>query len=583
MGSSFSNSGDVQPRGHGQPSGARGRGVDAEPLAVPVSHGELRRWMILDQLPLALDLLPSRGHPLGMFLTGGAAISILVGLFLGLGAEHPSWRAESLHAFTLEGPGNVASWFSTLVLTAAGLCCVIVWWLEGIAEDEDVSPSKAWLLGALFCCLMGLDESVGLHTLLTEVLAARAERWGDVSPQHVWMVLYGVAWVAFGLRVFPLMAGRRSLLAILLLMGAAGAYLLSALVQAVPRLPLPAFPDRELWEEVPELAGHWLVLMGFTCHAQRLLRGLLRDDHGSESAQDADARLSAFRELLQRRNEDVPQAADSREFSDDADAAWERGDFLIIHPPHGRNRSRAVNRVIRRRTAATGRTKRSDLDPPVIVAPVIPPSPSFSNAAVQPTMPAASAGNAGGLNAFLAGMAYAETQRATAQLQNPPAGFQSPPQAAAWGNQGGNALNYGWNPGQTAVAPASTSPQVSGVGSPGHPAPNAQSPRSNVGFGYGDNLYAANVTHGARTESAASPVPNTAPQGGNSFPADPVSQISTNGGNAGSALGNSSMPGTGNSDPSPAVVNRKLTKEEKKRLRELYERRLAQQGQSVGG
>ncbi|NMC21982.1 MAG: hypothetical protein GYA33_16370, partial [Thermogutta sp.] len=109
MGSSFSNSGDVQPRGYSPPPGGGGRGEDLDSLAVPISHEELRRWIILDQLPLALDLLPSRGHPFGMFLTGAAAISILVGLFLGLGAEHPSWTAKPLPAFTLDGPGNVAS------------------------------------------------------------------------------------------------------------------------------------------------------------------------------------------------------------------------------------------------------------------------------------------------------------------------------------------------------------------------------------------------------------------------------------------------------------------------------------------
>jgi len=587
MGSSFSNSGDVQPRGYGPTPGTGGRGEDSESLAIPISHGELRRWIILDQLPLALDLLPSRGHPLGMFLTGAAAISFLVGLFLGLGAEHPSWRAETLRAFALDGPGNVASWFSTLVLTAAGLCCVIVWWLEGIAEDEDASPSKAWLLGALFCCLMGLDESVGLHTLLTDFLAANTDRWADVSPQLVWMILYGIGWVAFGIRAILLMVGRRSILAVLLLIGAGGAYLLSALVQAVPQLPLPVFPNRELWEEVPELAGHWLVLMAFTCHAQRLLSSLLWGDDGADSARDADARLHAFRELLRPRNVELPQSADSRGLSNGIDAALERGDFLIIHPPHGRNRSRAVKRVIRRRTAAAGRTKRSDLDPPVIVAPVIPPSTSFSSPAVQQTVPAASASNAGGLNAFLAGMAYAETQRATAQLQNSAVSIQPTAQPAAWGNQGGNTVNYGWNPGQNAVAQPSGNPQINdfsplGSGSV-YPPSATQSPLPNTDARYGNQVYSAQGTAVERNDPAALPGSNSSRQGANPFPPNPASPIPRNGGLAGTTSGNSGISGSGNSDPSPGGISRKLTKEEKKRLRELYEQRLARQGRSPDG
>lgn len=586
MGSSFFNSGDAQPRGHGPPRGS-GRAEDLNSLAVPISHEELRRWIILDQLPLALDLLPSRGHPFGMFLTGAAAISILVGLFLGLGAEHPSWTSQSLHAFTLDGPGNVASWFSTLVLTASGLCCIIVWWLEGLAEDEDLAPSKAWLLGALLCFVMGLDESVGLHSLLTGFLAAHADHWGRVPPQFVWMLLYGLALLAFGIRAVFAMASRRSILAILPLIGAAGAYLLSAAVQAVPQFPLPLFPNRELWEEVPELAGHWLLLMALTCHAQRLLRGLLQDDRGSDSDPDADARLNTFRELLWRRNEESPKTAgtsDPRGLPDDVDAALERGDFLIIHPPHGRNRSRAVKRVIRRRTAAAGRTKRSDLDPPVIVAPVIPTTPSFGNPVAPSTVPTPT--NSGGLNAFLAGMAYAETHRATTPLPNPPPGFQPAPQTAAWANSTGDAGTYGWNSEPNAGTPSSGNGGVHGFRpmgpAPGFQSPGVPSPAQNSDPRFG-NVYPASVPRSGDAESAPSPGANTGFQANRFRASESGSSIPQGSGIGNPTLADSGHAGSGNSDLSAAAgVSRKLTKEEKKRLREMYERRLAQQ-QSAGG
>lgn len=598
MGSSFSNSDDLQPRGYGPPPGSGGRDDDLQSFAVPVSHRELRRWLILDQLPLALDLLPSRGHPLGMLLTGAAAISIVVGLFLGLGSRHPSWTAEPLPAFTLDGPGNVGSWFSTLVLTAAGLCCLIVWWLEGIAADEDTGPSKAWLLGALVCFLMGLDESVGLHTLLTGFLVARADRWGEVSPQFAWMLLYGLVLLGFGIRVLPAMAGRRSILAILFLIGAGAAYLLSALVQAVPQFPLPFFPNRELWEEVPELAGHWLVLTAFTCHAQRLLRGLLQDDRGGDPDTDSDARLHTFRELLWRRGEESPSAerpSDSRGIPGGVDAALARGDFLIIHPPHGRNRSRAVKRVIRRRTAATGRTKRSDLDPPVIVAPVISPAPSFGSPAAQqaqPAVPTPAPSNSGGLNAFLAGMAYAETQRATAQPQSAAVGISPTPQSAAWGNQAENAVSYGPQP---QLMPVSQPPQSAGVNdfrvlpsSAGFPSPTTPAPSQNAASHNGDpryanGVYSANPSRIEQAHAASPPIANTTYPARNPFSVEAVPPMSQSSETTNAAFLKPNSVDSGRADPSPVGgVSRKLTKEEKKRLRELYERRLAQQGQSAG-
>lgn len=586
----------MQPRGYGPTADSGGRDEDLDSFAVPVSHGELRRWLILDQLPLALDLLPSRGHPMGMLLTGAAAISILVGLFLGLGRPTPSWTAEPLPAFTLDGPGNVASWFSTLVLTAAGLCCLIVWWLEGIAADDDTAPSKVWLLGSLVCFLMGLDESVGLHTLLTEFLATRADRWGDVSPQLVWMLLYGLVLIGFGIRALPAMAGRRSILAILFLIAAGAAYLLSALVQTVPQFPLPLFPNRELWEEVPELAGHWLVLTAFTCHAQQLLRGLLQGDRGEGPDPDSDARLRTFRELVWRRSEESPSdegPSDSRGLPGDMDAALGRGDFLIIHPPHGRNRGRAVKRVIRRRTASTSRTKRSDLDPPVIVAPVISPSPSFASPAAQQAVPTPAPANSGGWNAFLAGMAYAETQRATAQLQSAPVGIPTTPQSAGWGNSAENAMNYGPQPQPAPVSQPPRNPNANDFralpSSAGFQPSTAPAALQNASMQsgdprYGNGVYSANPSLVEQAHAASPPIANAAYPARNPFSAETVPPMPRNNETANAAFLNSGSSNSGGADPSPVGgVSRKLTKEEKKRLRELYERRLAQQGQSAGG
>ncbi|HOA53562.1 MAG TPA: hypothetical protein PKI05_15010, partial [Thermogutta sp.] len=74
---------------------------------------------VAEGVPTLLDLIPRHGQPLGMLLTGIAAVALLLAGYRGFGADTPAWVPTPLPSFGLEGPGNLASWFSTLVLTAA--------------------------------------------------------------------------------------------------------------------------------------------------------------------------------------------------------------------------------------------------------------------------------------------------------------------------------------------------------------------------------------------------------------------------------------------------------------------------------
>ncbi len=598
----------MQPRGPGSHPASGGRGDPTDPPAVPISHQELRRWMLLDQLPWALDLFPSRGQPIGMLVTGVAAISVLIGLFLGLGTTNPSWTDRPLSAFGLDGPGNVASWFATLVLTAAGLCSLIAWWLENIDEGEDTSPPRAWLLGAILWPVMGLDESVGLHPILSDFVVGRTNLWPDMPAQLSWMLLYGLAFLAFGIRAVPAMARRRSALAILLFLSAAAAYALSAWVQLFPRIPLPVVSDRVLWEEVPELAGHWLVLTAMSCHTRRLLQALMMGD-GRDEPPDPEAPLATFRELVWRRSQTTApsgEPAEAQGFSDDLDAALENGDFLIIHPPHIRGRGRVVSaarRIIRRRSSSSVRARRSDLDLPQAVGTLTPPAATLAAPSATP-MPTSDAATS--VNAFLAGMAYAETQRAAAQMQNATPSVPSSP--APWGTPRDEAVRYGWNAGRAdgtpqppsashpALGPSPTARNYATLGPssmPGaaHPADaNTTTTSESVSTRFAGGMSVQGWAGRAQPGLGNQPSPAYQQIAGPQFPAAAIgATISPNPspappqatGHLGPTSGNSGSPQNGGPEPSPVGISRKLTKEEKKRLRELYERRLAQQQQSA--
>jgi hypothetical protein len=118
-------------------------------------------------LPTLLELVPRKGQPLGMLLTGIAAVALLMAGYRGFGASHPAWVPIPLSAFALEGPGNLASWFSSLVLTAAGFYALVIWWMLHWLYRQR---SGIWLLAAIYWFFMGMDESSGLHLALARLL-----------------------------------------------------------------------------------------------------------------------------------------------------------------------------------------------------------------------------------------------------------------------------------------------------------------------------------------------------------------------------------------------------------------------------
>lgn len=498
-----------------------------------------------DALPTLVDLIPQRGQPLGMLLTGIAAVGLLLAGYRGFGANPPAWVPSPLAAFHLEGPGNLASWFSSLVLTAASIYAIIVWWILHWFYREK---NGVWLVAAACWFLMGMDESAGLHLAFAHFIS---ELLGTPKSSTLWWLIpSGIVFIGILSR---LLVDLKESFGSLLWMGLAlGAYLLSVAVQVGIDVASFLRCDPVIVEELGELAGHWFLLMANVSFAAFLVRGVLRDDPGGSAQESPRDETFVSAAIPPRTGRNCQPGPNNSAWED---PLQERGDVLIIHPPHGYGPPRTVRRIVRSRkkSPSNPRTtrKRSDLDLPSRRRGGSTQAVATENLSAQPSLgvqnSAPAANHPAAMNAFLAGMAYAEAQktgqlavtgglsagpadsqmRATGALANPatsPYVGQQPAQAPASQTLGyaqpsiGTSHAHQLNPGHRQV---STSDYHQGMVGRGISGTNESQP-----------LSPANVS-----------TQTTTPQSSTQLPA------------------------------------RKLTKEEKKRLKQLYKQRLAQQGQ----
>jgi len=512
-----------------------------------------------ESLPTLIDLIPRRGQPLGMLLTGTAAIALLVAAYRGFGANPPAWIPSPLTTFALEGPGNLASWFSSLVLTATGVYALIIWWtLHWLYHQK----SGVWLAAAMCWFFMGMDESAGVHLALGQFLGTL-----NGSPQAGalwWLIPYGLVFAGIASRL--LVDLRQSWGALFWMALAITAYLFSVLVQVGLNIVSLLGIEPVMAEEIGEMAGHWFLLMTHVTFAAYLVRDIVLEGPINELRGQTDQALPvpSANQTSTGQREKQPK----RIFSTDDGPLGEQGDILIIHPPHGYGPPRVVRKIVRPRkqTSPSPRTsrKRSDLDLPtraaarktstsasaVPTAPLNPPVNSPSNHDGQMT-PSANNAHSPAMNAFLAGMAYAETQKAT----QPTTGVAVSPRPVSVGLPTAIPDHSSWNAAST-VGQAHGKQPVSPSAVGGSAGPVHQS--------------------GLASRNAISQTPVTPPVSSSSQAKGTISGSVPVG--VPNPPANTPLPSpTSPAQPPVQLPARKLTKEEKKRLKQLYKQRMAPQ------
>ena len=516
-----------------------------------------------ESLPSLIDLIPRRGQPLGMLLTGTAAIALLVAGYRGFGANTPAWISSPLAAFALEGPGNLASWYSSLVLTATAIYALIVWWtLHWLYQQK----SGVWLAAAMCWFFMGMDESAGLHMAFGQLLGTFT---GNPQTGALWWLIpYGIIFAGI---VSRLVIDLRHSWGALFWMGMAiTAYLWSVLVQVgLDIAPLLGI-EPVMAEEIGEMAGHWFLLMYNASFAAYLVRDIVMDrptDELCERPEQTSLDPSVSQTSMSQRDRQIKRVSPTHD-----EPSGEQGDILIIHPPHGYGSPRVVRRIVRPRkqTSSTSRTsrKRSDLDVPARAttrktssslganntSPLSTPVTSSPSNLDGQTISSTSNAHPPAMNAFLAGMAYAETQK----VAQPTTGLAVSPRSVSEGPLGGTPDDASWH------APFGVS-----HGHEGQPGPTP-SIAGGSGFAYQSSLASGTTL---RQTAVGLPASSSSQGQGMMNGSIPGSIQNT------AALSANTPPGNPTS-PAQAPVQlpaRKLTKEEKKRLKQLYKQRMAQQ------
>lgn len=561
----------------------------------PSGSGDSPALLADEVVPTLLDLIPHRRLPLGLLLTGTAVIALLLASYRGFGAERPAWVGSPIPAFAMDGPGNLASFFSSLTLTVAGVYALInAWLIQWLWRERG----GTWLAAAGCWFFMAVDASAGLHRAIAQLAGDLA----GVSPQGAiwwWVIPYSIAFLALASRL--MMDLRQSLAAAICFAAATACYGASLLVQIglLPGTWLPLEPA--LCQGLTQLAGHWLILttmVSFSAHLvhEGLVEESMEETLGAEKTarpntepasrpKNPPKQATTARPRRTRKGVAAPPASTPRD---------ESGEVLIIHPPHGHGPPRVVRRIVRKRTATGNSTppapsprtprKRSDLDLPRKTVRTKSPAATSNNRApsqaAQPPVsprPIGASHETTNTNAFLAGMAYAEAQRPTAEPASPsssvpvrpPAGYHAPARTLDATRLSPDSANADSQAGFAHFPTASAAAGHSaGVAESGPSLAVARQGSSTIATG--QNAASVSAFQAASPGMTVTTSETLRPQ--NLVPGGTNSQ---SGGTNPQSNGNPTGTNAGGSPvPLPA---RKLTKEEKKRLKQLYKQQMAEQ------
>ena len=234
--------------------------ADEEMLAAEGSDGAARRYVFGDRsasFAVASRLLPQRLLSLGALLAAGIAlVAGLAAANVQLAAIRGTFGITHLPAAQWSSSSSIGAWFSNLLLTVAGLLCLLVYGLRRHRLDDYRGKYRRWLTAAVACVATSLVLSTGLHHTFSEVLAARSGIPGMLNGAIWWLfpvVLIG-GWIAtrVALDMRPCRLGLFSLAI------ACGAYLAAL---AANFALLPAAVAAVVTEPVARCIGHvWLVV-----------------------------------------------------------------------------------------------------------------------------------------------------------------------------------------------------------------------------------------------------------------------------------------------------------------------------------
>jgi hypothetical protein len=247
-------------------------GIPSSPLAgenprqPPPYYGEAA---LMDEQKRLIDFIPRR-------LPGVAAVSVagLVSIAGLMGLHY--WRISAsarfpegaIRALNLAAAGNLAQWFSSLLLLAASVAALLVYSIRRQRNDDYQGRYRVWLWAALCWFALATDVSVGVNRSLQLALVhlTGASLWKDGVLW--WIVPYAVIFAGLGSRLVLDMWPCRLAIAAFTL--ATGSYLV-ALLSGLGFLPDNWISDVVMLQAGAGMLGHLSLLLAMILEARYVL------------------------------------------------------------------------------------------------------------------------------------------------------------------------------------------------------------------------------------------------------------------------------------------------------------------------
>ena len=216
-----------------------------------------------------IDLIPRRLPGVGAILLAGLGILAgLIGLHYWASAAAAHYPAGALNALNLAAAGNLAQWFSSLLLLAATSAALLVYAIRRQRNDDYQGHYRVWLWAALCWFLFATDVAVGLNRAIQQILVhvTGTPLWKDGVLW--WIIPYTVVFAALGSRLVMDMWPSRLAIAAFVL--AAAGYLV-ALLAGVGCLPENWAGDTVMLHAGAIMLGHLLLLLAIVLQARYVL------------------------------------------------------------------------------------------------------------------------------------------------------------------------------------------------------------------------------------------------------------------------------------------------------------------------
>ena len=232
----------------------------------------------MDEQVRLTDLIPRRLVAFAVLFALG--VGVIAGLEF-LYAQMPrlgKFAADGkLVTIDLDGPGSLATWFSSTCLTLAGLIALLAYTVRRHRFDDYSGHYRIWFWAAACCFLLSFDATASLHQSFAQIMSVvtGTKIYGDGSLW--WVIPYCFLFGAVGLRLLIDMS--ECWMSSLALVGAAASYAASAackfgMAEWVPLSTLrlsEANLRQAMLENGARLLGDLLVLTAMGLHARYVI------------------------------------------------------------------------------------------------------------------------------------------------------------------------------------------------------------------------------------------------------------------------------------------------------------------------